>query len=406
MAQMHRKRVGVGLMAALVGLAFAEGCVLLTHTELPSSDTDSGNAGGSGGGGGSGAAGAGGGPSSGERACLAPGAAADLFTIADPSFCVVAIYSAATSGGLGTPTWGSHGGPLMRSHENGSSAVDLVRFHLPAGATGELRAETTHVEAMIPADAFVGDQALDLPFFGWTALSWAGAYPKTDGEILLIKGAAVAKRYAMNGPFSLAAVAADSDHGRLLSSSRSALGDATGDKTGLYAADSCGTTAAPDLLPGQDPTCAPPLAVATWGDASGPVVTDRDGNVFAVMTAFAGPQEARAFPAPAIARGEGPAAGAQLFTLPGFGSSLAAIAPAAALPGVVLFQPFNPTSYQAEDVIAQGYRASADSITPDGAPRAFLELAEANTSVTLMRDDQDRVWVGVGSTFVVIARSP
>jgi hypothetical protein len=394
MEQMHRRGVGAGFMAALVGSAIAQGCVLLTQTELPPTSN----------------AGAGGGQGSGTITCLDPSAAAHLFTIAEPGFCVVAIYDADASSALGTPTWGSHGGPLTRSRAMGSGSVDLVRWKLPAGATGKLSAEPTHIDALIPADAFVGDQAIDLPFFHWTALSWAGAFPKTEGELVMIAGSGVAKRYAINGPFSIAGVASDVDHGRVLLSSRSAVGDATGDKNGLYAADSCGTTAAPDLLPGQDPTCKPPFAVAAWGDASGPIAADRDGNVFAVMTALAGDQQARAFAAPAIARGRGPTEGTPLFTRPGFGSSLAAIAQTATLHGVVLFQPNHPTTYKAEDVIAQGYRVSGESVSLSGSPGVFLKLATSNTSLSLMRDEKDRLWVGAardaGSTFVVIARSP
>lgn len=402
MEPMHQKGACASLMAALVGAILAQGCELLTQIDRPPVDAD-----------GKGGAG-GGGEGPGKVTCLDPSASASLFTIADPSFCAVAIYEADMSDGVGTPSWGAHGGPLTVSQAKDGS-VDLVRWKLPAGATGKLSAAPTRIDAVAPADAFPGDHALDLPFFGWTALSWTGAFPKTQGEIVLLKGASVDKRYAISGAFAMASVASGVNQGRLLVSALSAIGDATSSKNALYAADSCGTAEQPALLPDKDPSCKPPLAIASFGEASGPVAADRDGDVFALMTAFSGDQEARGFAASAIARGQGATDGTKLFTLPGFGSSLAAIAPHDGKNGVVIFQPVQLVdamnqSYEAQDMMAQGYSVSGGSVKAEGVLVPFLKLTKANTSLSLMRDDQDRLWVRVpgasGSTFVVIARSP
>jgi hypothetical protein len=406
MEPMIQRGAGASVVAALVVTVIAQGCSLEPLAVPPSgTGSESTATSGAGGGGGSGGSSS---SSGGNVNCLDPSASKSFFTIADPSFCVVATYDADMSGGVGLPSWGSHGGPFTFVRPAGSGSVDLVRWKLPAGATGKLSAETTHVDAMLPADTFVSEQVVDLPFFSWTAFSWAGKFPNTAGEIVMVKGSSVAKRYPINGALSIGGVASDMEHGRLFGSSLSAVADATSNKNGLYAADTCGTTANPDLLPGQDSTCKPPIAISAWGDASGPVVADRDGNVFVVMMGFSSDQEARAFAATTIARGQGPTDGAQLFKLPGFGSSLVAIAPQAGIHGVVLFQPFNPTTFEAEDVIAQTYSVSGESVKPEGAPTPFLKLAKSNTTLTLTRDDQDRLWVGAavasGTTFVVLAR--
>jgi hypothetical protein len=169
------------------------------------------------------------------------------------------------------------------------------------------------------------------------------------------------------------------------------------------------------LLPDKDPSCKPPLAIAAWSEASGPVTADRDGNVFALMAALSGDQEARGFAASAIARGQGATEGTKLFALPGFGLSLAAIAAEGGTNGVVFFQPVQPVdttsqSYEATDVVAQAYSVSDGSVKAEGPLAPTLKLAKPNTSLSLMRDDQERLWVEAagasGSTFVVIARSP
>ncbi len=422
MERMHQRRqLSTGLVAALIGASAAQGC---TTDEKPTSTststsgtgggataTSSSTTTGTGGAGGATTTGSGGGGAGGVT-CLDPSASASFFTLSDPSFCVVAIYETDTSLGFAdSPTWGAHGGPLTLQTGKSEGTVDLLRWKLPAGTTGKLTAEVTHLDAMIPPKTFLGGQAFDLPFFGWTAFSWTGAFPNTQGEILLVKGATVDQRYPVNGAFALAGGATDPEHGRLLYAGLSALADAATNSNGLYAADSCGTSAKPALLPGPDPTCKAPLAISTWGEASGPVAVDRDGNAFAVMSSFSsGTQEARGFTASTVARGQGATDGTKLFTLPGFGSSIAALAPTAKAAGVVIFQPFNPTTYEAEDVIAQAYSVASATLKAEGSPATFIKPAKSNTSLSLMRDADDRLWVGVpvtgGSTFAVLAHTP
>ncbi len=382
-------------------------CALVTVATLAAcgDETNVGTGGGGAGGGGAGGGGAGGTGGGGAVTCLDPSVYASLFTIDDPSLCAVAMYSYADDLSFLVPSWGTHGGPLyVMPGANGS--VDIVRFTPPAGAMGALTSAATTVDAMIPAGAFVGAQAIDTPFLGWTAISWTGAFPDTVGEIIAIKGSAVDQRFALNGAFGLAATAKDSTHGRLFSTALSALEDPTASVNGLYAADLCGTS----IVPNGDPSCVAPSMVAAWGDASGPVTADRAGNVFAVLTSFDGTQEARGFEAAEAGAGAPPSMGNVLFTIPGFGSSLAAVAPGAVDPGLLVFQPSDPTTFEALDVIAQRYRIQGGAVVKDGEPSALLTIATKNTSVYVMVDASDRLWAVIpgmtSASFVVIAKKP
>src|SRR5262249_25057736 len=110
-------------------------------------------------------------------------------------------------------------------------------------------------------------------------------------------------------------------------------------------------------------------------------------------------------------------AGDMLFTLPGFGSSLATIGPDANGAGVVVFQPFDGTTYDPLDVIAQHYTASGSSIAVQGGGTPLLVLVPdmqmmKKPSVSLFSDDFGLLWVAtpgqtMGTTeVIVIARAP
>lgn len=373
-------------------------------TDATSSTASAGGAGGATASSGSG--GSGGGPA---VTCLDASTIADVLTLEDDTLCAVARYDAAEALGFNAPSWGAHGGPLTL-HAAMDNTFDLVRWTPPAGATGALTKKATHVDGMVPMGAFLGNQAVDLPFFGWTAIVWTGAFPDVAGEILLVKGGAVEERYATAGAYATAGIAAANAQGRLLLTGLSTIGDKTAGANGLYAADTCGTAAMPALVPGQDASCKAPIGVAAWGDASGPVVADHDGNAFVIMSSFDGTQEARGFDAASIARGAGPTAGTKLFTLPGFGSNLAALAPTSSAPGLVVFQPTNGTTYKPEDVIEQPYTTTGGKLAAVGAPKTMIKAATLDAFLYVMVDAQERLWVGTdttaGATYVVLARKP
>jgi len=322
---------------------------------------------------------------------------------------VIARYNAAEPLGYSPPSWGAHGGPLTLRVAM-DNTFDLVRWKAPAGAMGALTKQEAHVNAMVPMSGFLSGQAVDVPVFGWTALSWTGVSPNLAGELLLIKGAAVDKRYPTYGAYANAGIPAANSQGRVLLTGLSPVGDAKEGSNGLYAADSCGTAAQPSLLPGGDVTCKAPITVAAWGNASGPVTVDHDGNAFAVMSSFDGTQEARGFDAASIARGAAPASGVTLFKIPGFGSNVAAVAPKAAAPGFVAYQPISPTTFLPEDMIEQPYTVTSGKLAAVGAPKPLLKSAVANALIYVIVDDQDRLWAGVdtgtGATYVVLARTP
>lgn len=371
-----------------------------TSTSSSSSSSSSSGAGGAGGAGGS--------------SCLDPSTYASLFTIEDSSLCAVAVYTADAliSSFESSPTWGSHGGLLTVAKGAAAGSLELTRWTAPSGASGALTGAKTSIAAAIPGEFFAGVQALDLPFFGWTAASWTAKFPATGGEALLLSGDTVAARYDVNGFFSVAGVG-DATAGRMLYSGLSALG-APGDSiNGLYAADSCGTAAQmPRLVPNGDATCAAPSAVAPWGEASGPVAVDGAGNVFAVMTNFSSSdQEARGFEASTVKRGAPATSGVTLFKMSGFGGALAAIAPDATSAGLLAFQPSDAATFAALDVIAQRYSATSGALKAEGNTSVLLKLTEAETLLTMTADDQDRLWVGgpngaSGTLIVVLARAP
>jgi hypothetical protein len=359
-----------------------------------------GGAGGAGGTGGSGGAGA---------ACLDPSVHANLFAITDPALCAVAAYEAAADFSASAPAWGRHGGPLTVGPGATQGAIDLVRWQVPGEPTGMLVASTTTIGAAYPMGTFLGLQAVDLPFFNWTVASWTGAFPDTAGEALVLDGAAIVHRYPVSGFFAAQGSSAAPDEGRLIHSSLSAIEDTAGMQSGLYAADSCGSPGQnPRLVPDTDTSCGVPIAIAAWGDSTGPVAADRNGNVFAVMTSFAaGDQEARGFEASTVARGAAPTAGDTLFTLPGFGSSLATIGPDTAGTGRLVLQPFDGSTFAALDVIAQQYSASGNVITAQGSVAPLLTLATPNTTVALFSDDTGRLWVAApgqtsGTTQIIV----
>lgn len=365
--------------------------------------------GGSGGAGGSGAATSSGGAGGGATACLPASAYEALFTLGAPDLCAFAVYTAEGSISYQQPTWGSHGGPLLVEAGAGAGEVTLSRWSPPAGAEGAITIAGTTIDAGVPAGAFVGGAAVDLGFRPGTAISYSGAFPATEGEIVVVDGDDTSERYPVNGVFSMALLAAGGS-GRILHTGFSPLGDDALGANGLYAADDCAMT----FDPGADPSCADPIQVAAWGDASGPAVADSQGNVFAVMTSFSGDQVARAFAASTVAEGAAPALGDELFALPGFGLGLAAIAPSDGAPGIVAFQPSDGMTFEALDVLQIRYTAAGDTVTADGAPSPLLTLAAPNTPVAMLTDPQDRLWVGFPTgtagnpemTFVVLGRKP
>jgi hypothetical protein len=359
-----------------------------------------GGAGGSGGSSGGGAGGAGGAGGSTGAPCLAPSTYESLFAILPADLCAVAVYDAPglTLDYSVSPTWGRHGGPLTLSATGAD--VTLSRWAVPNGAEGALSPSEQMVPSAVDANGFVAAQAVDLPFFDWTAVGWAGAFPATQGELVFVSGGAVAEKRVVNSLFALAARSGASvDTGRVLYTGFSALDDGAGATNGLYAADACTDNDGPTVA------CAGGVAVATWGDASGPVAVGAFGTTFAVQTSFAnGDQELRGFVSGQVAPGSGPSAGASLATLPGFGTQLAAFGETPRQ-GLVAFQPIDGATFLALDPVLFRY-VEGESFTASE-PEPLLDLATEGTEVKLFADDGGRLWVGVptaaGATFVVLA---
>jgi hypothetical protein len=337
--------------------------------------------------------------------CLDPSTFSTSFTIADSTFCAVALYTAQEGLGSAAPTWGLHGGPLVVQPATGTG-VTLERWTAPAGDTGALTVQTTPVASALPASTFLGAQAVDLPFYGWTAISWTNAFPDSTGQFEMIARGAVATTFTANGPYSAGAVSAASSPGRFFFSGLSPLGMPTTDTNGLYAADAC-SAATPALGTGSG--CPASAVVAAWGDGSGPVATDSNGDVFAVMTSFAtSMQEARGFLASSVAPGSAATAGVTLFTLAGSSGSLAALVPTSTDPGAVIFQPIDSTTNDPLDVVQQKFTTS-DTLVAMGTPTSLLTVPSAQTQgFSFLVDRAQRLWVAVNgtssTTYVVLVR--
>ena len=398
--------VALGVLAAAANGCFIQSTTRegahasRTHHVPTGGSGGEGAIGGSGGGGAGGEAGQGGG---GASPCLPSSEHLADFDIALPGLCLVAKYQAAMQVGFSlSPTWGRHAGPITASYQpSPDDKVVLTRWMLPSGPTGELTAETQDVPVVIAAPAvYFGAQAVDLPFFGWTMVSWTGNYGSTDGEAIFVSNGAVVSRHAALGVFGALGIAGPYTN-RLVHTGLGALDDtASPALPALYATDFC-----------PDPPPCDHVTVASWGEANGPVCADQDGNLFALATSFSTSQQTlRAFEASTIAPGAGQAAGNALFTIGGFGSQLAALSPTLIDPGLAIYQPFDSGTYAALDVMAQPYTVAGTDIQPSGAPATALTMATANTPVTLMTDAGGRLWVGIvgasqATTFYVLDRS-
>jgi hypothetical protein len=349
--------------------------------------------------------GAGGAAGGGAVTCLDPSMFSSSFAIADSTFCAVAIYTASEAIGYQAPTWGSHDGPLVVQPATGTG-VTLERWAAPAGNTGAMTVQTTPVASALPASTFLGAQAVDLPFYGWTAISWTNAFPDSTGEFEMIARGAVATTFTANGPYGAGAVLGASMPGRFFFSGLSPLGMPTTDTNGLYAADAC-SAATPAL--GTGTGCPASAVVAAWGDGSGPVATDSNGDVFAVMTSSAtGMQEARGFLASSVAPGSAATAGITLFTVSGYSGSLAALAPAATDPGAVIFQQIDSTTNAPLSVVQQQF-TTGSTLAPMGTPTSLLTVPSTQTQgFSFLVDRAQRLWVAVNgatsTTYVVLVR--
>ncbi|MCC6522353.1 MAG: hypothetical protein IT373_06815 [Polyangiaceae bacterium] len=358
-----------------------------------------GGAGASAGGAGGGAAGA---DAGGAAPCLDPSEYLAVLALDEPGLCVVGRYTAPFEVSYAlSPTWGRHGGPLVVRPGGAPGAAELVRLDVPATQTGALVPLATEIPLDIVASGsvYLGAVAVDLPFGDWTLLSWTGDFGTSDGEVLMVSGTSVATRFAVQGFFDGVGLGAPSG-GRLLYTGLGALAATPAPASpAVYAADFCAPL---DL-------CAA-LPVATFGEANGPVAADEHGHVFAVETRFSsGDFTVRGFAASTVGVGAPPTDGVDLLTMPGFGSELAAMGEGAGAPGLVLFQPFDPVSYTALDVVGVRYITSGALVGTVGPAHDAIVLTTPGTSVSLMSDTVGRLWLGAvtapgETTFFVVAR--
>jgi len=183
---------------------------------------------------------------------------------------------------------------------------------------------------------------------------------------------------------------------------------ATGGQGGFGSGGEGGSTGAAGGVGGFPPSCDGSL-VEAFGDFSGALAVDSEGNVFAGATMADGSQTTRGFLAADIAAAP-VTTGAEVLALDGFGGPMAALAPDASGQGLLVYQPTDGTSFLPLDPIGVHYDASGAAIVAVDSPAPIITLAVPGTAVSLMADDADRLWVGLpriggGTKFIVIERT-
>ncbi len=422
-------------MAAVLGVL--AGCPLETSVGTYDAGTPgggSGQGGGATGGGGTtggGTTGGGGGDAlllDGGFPCLPAAAFASLFTLANVTFCIEAMYTVGYPS-FDAPTWGRPGN-LLTSEGDQDGGVTLVRWTPPSTPTGSFVETRVRLADVTPGIGVGLSPPIDLPFYGWTAVVWESidSSKPNPGEIDIFANDVLVNRYSARaipdtdhsaGPILVVGVPSGAD-GRLLYLASAPINDATQNVPGLYAADAC-SSPTEDL--GAGVGCSPPALVASFdGLTLQALVTDGDSNVF-VEYSYGQPPDAdagvlistqtneiRGFAAISVARGAAPiqGLGVSLGTTKGSSGALAAISPTPGQMGWVVFQPIDAVSFAYQDVVGVEFTVDAGMVAQSDNPVPLLTLATPGDPVTLTGDSLNRVWVGFPSTptgaFVVLRR--
>ncbi len=227
------------------------------------------------------------------------------------------VYPPTSRIGYQAPTWGAHGGPLWFVEDATGGGVTLERWTPPAGATGALTKQETHVDTKIPTGAFAGARGGGPALLRLDGAGVDGRGARYHGDDRDDQG-----RRGRPAPTpSTAPTRRRAGHGDSGSAPHhGALDDRRGD------ADAERLLRRRRVRHAACPTsawatgCSAPAAIAAWGDASGPVAVDHAGNAFVVhvVVRHGHAGGARLRPAPGSPGCCG-AEGVKLFTMPGFG---------------------------------------------------------------------------------------
>jgi hypothetical protein len=335
----------------------------------------------------SGGGGAGGGPAR----CLDLGDAP--FSVEGDDLCLVRVVDApglSLAAYGATPTWGRHDGLLTLATRGAS----LTRTRWSLDGDLLVGAEDPSVTiADLPGDAFWGGLTVDSDVAAeYSVAGWSGQDFFNDGELVGFGAAAVqVSRGNATGVFGVVTVGQ-----RVLYTGLSPVGGPAEGRPGLYAAE---LASAASGFEGS-------TLVDEFGQATGPLALDADGRLFAIMTNFGdGTQEVRTYAAADVDSASPPVVGASFATLDGYGDALAALAPTASAPGLLVFQP-NDAAGPHQPVVLWRYAADG---APEGAtPSAWFTPDAPDTNVTLTSDDDGQLWVGIDggatSTLYVFAR--
>lgn len=363
------------------------------------------------GGGGAGVGGSGGSGGEAPLACL--NVAPSFFTVEGDDLCIVQTF---TAEGLDlpsygtTPSWGAHGGPLTTSVNAANTSLTLSRWSFDRrstdGQSGSTltKADTTVPLTGVPADAFFGGLAVESDATGATcaddhvvSVAWSGGDFTTQGALVTVTPAGDAESVTATGVFGMAGIGPSVFYTGL-----SEVGGPTNAVVGLYAASSTAC----------DAGLGTSGAVETgWGLATGPVASDSEGNLFAILTDYVtGQQAIHGYAADDVVAG-GAITGVELAELEGYGDAFAVVAPDGSEPGLLVLQPNAGKDGFNQDVVAIEYSSAGGALTA-GLSKTLLTLGEEDKNLTLMTDDQGHLWVGetnaegTSTTFYVLARPP
>jgi hypothetical protein len=338
-----------------------------------------------------------------------------VFTIDAQGLCLVEKYSLPLYVGFDpntfviiVPTWGRHGGPLTMEQASANGLpvdeITLRRWALPMETSGDLTVGEQLGPLQLGAangNPFLNPTAVDLPFNDWTIVAYDD-FGAPSGEAFALNGTTVEQTFDVNGFLAVVGVSQGANS-RMLHASASPIGTPAVDVKGMYASDIC-----------QNPVVCNAETMHIEGDAGGPLAADTAGNVFGVFPDLAGGmQTLRGFDANEVGPMSAPSAGLAMSTIAGSGLSLAAMAPQGGEAGWVFFQVLDQ-NFTYSDPVAQRYDDNGNAISAvDATLTKALTMVTPGTEVTLMSDDQGRLWVGVAdgamattSTLYVLDRAP
>jgi hypothetical protein len=310
---------------------------------------------------------------------------------------------------VGNGSWGHHNGPIGVSIPfDPTGKLTVYRYAIPADPKAPVSAAMTQIVTDAPGIPVMHfyNPVIDLPVGQKSLISYSGVGAAFPGEAMIYDTSltTVEQRANVNGFYAVAAARSGAAI-RMYYASLSPLvsGPSGTADNGVYVSETCnGALVATGA-------CAPSFQLLKWAGNSGPVVLDRDGNLF-VAAATATTQDVYA-----LTRAEASSAKATVnktkffdFTSSGTGG-LTAIAPEGNNEGWALVKGFDGA--MPVDTVAVSYKANA-TVTDGGKARipAALKAGPKNMGYSFYADAEGDLWVAAstmtGGVLLELRRKP